>query len=255
MVTTQARRRQQPPRAAQRPSAAPVPAAPFPTPVTARAKPAKATVPKSASVPARKKSRRQLLADANLARRKETTKEKLMAHPARFLPRDPWVHVGNLDPALTVARLYAHFTACGPIEDLSIRLSGSILPGNPEMCYRYAVVRFETLDAAHAATKLNGSRVRDSKYPLVVDPSIYNLPEVANTPHIDLPALERATEERRRCQIPMTNLQTASGPASPLALAVTKVWNPPRPAVKKRRVTRGGGVKVVQGVSFKLTLT
>ncbi|KAJ7685844.1 hypothetical protein B0H17DRAFT_1204675 [Mycena rosella] len=254
MVTHRTRYRQQPPRVVQ-PNPAPVAAVAAVKPVAPQAKAAKATVPKNAAAPARKKPHRRLLADASLARKTKNAKAK--ANPARFILRNPWVWVGNLDPQLTEECLQAHFMACGPISHVNIRYSGSLLPGNPEMGYRYALVGFYTLDAAHAATQLNGSHVHGSRFRLAVETTIDQLPEIVNLPHVDLDALRTATEGRRRCQIPMEDLQTASGVASPEALAQTRVWTPPGlppppppPPSAKRRKSK----MTFAGVSFKVTL-
>jgi hypothetical protein len=74
----------------------------------------------------------------------------------------------QLDPETTAEDLQGHFVGCGGIQYVNIRYSSSGVPGHPQHGYRYAIVKFETAEAADAAVALNGSNLMGSDYSLVV---------------------------------------------------------------------------------------
>ncbi|KAK6966619.1 hypothetical protein R3P38DRAFT_3381040 [Favolaschia claudopus] len=152
---------------------------------------------------------RELAAVADAKARKELNayggKGKVKANKAKGKMRqattvgEPWVCVGNLPPHTTPAALLTLFQPCGTILYLNIRYAAPGIPGHPEFGWRYAVVRFASLEGAKRAlgfgvnNRESGevNRVGEMQEALglggiVVTPALIDLPEVQALPEFHL---------------------------------------------------------------------
>ncbi|KAF7347033.1 hypothetical protein MVEN_01456900 [Mycena venus] len=212
----------------------------------------------------REKMRAGLLVAAATAKKKQVKVRALQAPPSPpLLPvvAEPWVYVGNLDPEATPEDLSGHFSVCGGVQYVNIRYSNSGVPGRPQLGYRYAIVRFDTREAADAAVaNLDGSHLMGSVYKLVVEADLLNLPEVQKLPEfIEIqrkePLLVAGLPEPKAVLVPVGNsnkLLTASGMTVASPVTRTRVWKPNTGTVRKKRKAKGKSV-VVGGMSFTMT--
>ncbi|KAJ7148104.1 hypothetical protein C8R43DRAFT_1194897 [Mycena crocata] len=175
-------------------------------------------------------------------------------HPRKI--EDVWVYVSNLSADVTEDALWAHFSGCGKIASVELRLTGALQPGSAaaDTAYVYGVIQFKTPGAARAAVRLDGSILRTAGFPhpIVVEAELGDLPEVHRA---NDRLLHRSGPEAH-----MATYQTATGVTTPSPLKPqqwmiekTKIWKPTEE--DKRKVKRAHGKRfVVDGISFSMTV-
>ncbi|KAJ6536976.1 hypothetical protein B0H19DRAFT_1270657 [Mycena capillaripes] len=161
-------------------------------------------------------------------------------------PKLPWVYVGNLNPHIEDEQLWTHFRVAGRVRSVDIRYTGGEA-GNPEMGFRYAVVRFWSPKFAHTALYLDRTCIRG--FPgnhLAVRAAIIDLPETENLYRV-------LVDEEAPAELQPTGLVTASGARLSVApVGQTVVWKPSAAQLETRSTAQGKRI-VVGGVTFSKT--
>ncbi|KAJ6460052.1 hypothetical protein C8R47DRAFT_1226416 [Mycena vitilis] len=167
------------------------------------------------------------------------------AHPRQPKLKCPWVYVGNLNQSIEHDQIYAHFRVCGRVRDVKLRYSGGTT-GNPELGFRYAVVRFWSRRVSYAALQLNKTCIHG--FPedrITVKPAIIALPQAEALSRAlvsDLP-IERRTAPGARAAV-----------RAPIGIQKTVVWEPTvaQRAARAVAATFKGRSIVVGGIRFSM---
>ncbi|KAJ7155656.1 hypothetical protein C8R46DRAFT_1226731 [Mycena filopes] len=162
-------------------------------------------------------------------------KKKVKAIGSRSnIPEPLWVHVGNIDPKATEAKLAAHFAMCGTVQYVSIRYSSSGRPGNPADGYNYAIVKFKTQGSVRRADAANGSSLPGSQYRMIVSTELLTLPEVQNLPEFrevcaEDPILLNGIPQTQVARVAKPHRVHHTGAGAlrfPIVCAPTVIWRP-----------------------------